>query len=80
MPCHILNQNGFTAIACTRGHRTKPQRCSYCNRPAPLLCDYPDPSHASGTCDKPICPHCSTRVASNTDYCKAHGADNVVKK
>ncbi len=41
MPCHVITQNGFTVIACTRGHRTKPQRCSYCNRPANLLCDYP---------------------------------------
>jgi hypothetical protein len=23
MPCHVITQNGFTAIACERGHQTK---------------------------------------------------------
>ncbi len=79
MPCDIRIHNGHPVIVCSRGRRTQPKRYSYCNRPAPLLCDYPDPSHKSGTCDKPVCPHCSVRVASGVDYCRSHNATKVVK-
>ncbi len=77
MPCFVRNQNGFTVIACTRGRGRKATKCSYCNNPGNLLCDYPIGD--GRTCDKPICPKCSVRVASNTDYCLVHGAREGVK-
>lgn len=73
MACeHVQLPDGSRAIVC--GPKKKQQRCA-CGRPATLLCDWKVPSRKSGTCDAPICSHCTTSPARNKDLCPDHGAD-----
>lgn len=71
MPCeHIDLGNGVHAIVCRPG--TSKALCYVCGRAAPKLCDYPEPKHKSGTCDRPCCmAHCE-HVGEDKDYCKEH--------
>lgn len=59
---------GGVAIVCG-GSRAR--KCK-CGRPATLLCDWKDPAHRSGTCDKPICAACALSPAPGKDICQAH--------
>ena len=60
----------------------KPQVCYVCGDPAPFLCDWPDKSHKSGTCDRPVCgkhrvkpvPTFGKPETADLDYCMEHGA------
>lgn len=58
-----------------------PKRCYRCDRISVALCDWPDPSHKSGTCDRPLCgEHRVKPVAvfgkpetADIDFCMEHG-------
>lgn len=63
MPCTIKGN----AIICTR---RKISHCHYCGALANLLCDWPQPN--GKTCDRPICPKCSTHEGPDKDFCKQH--------
>jgi len=70
MTCdRVTLPGGFTAIVCSS---RKPQRCVACGRRAPLLCDWKVPGKKSGTCDAPICEHCTTSPAPDKDLCPKH--------
>lgn len=68
MPCEIINTPTGTIIACSRGSR----RCYKCGRPAKVLCDHPDPSRSSGTCDRPCCGAHAVYAGGKRDYCVDH--------
>lgn len=69
MACeHISMPGGGYAIVC--GTRSR-QRCA-CGAPATRLCDWKVPGRRSGTCDKPLCPSCSTTPAAEKDLCPDH--------
>lgn len=36
-----------------------------------MLCDWPDPSRRSKTCDRKLCEHCA-RHEGEFDYCRSH--------
>ena len=72
MPCATIQlPGGGYAIV----HYAKPRskKCYVCGRPAPVLCDYPDASHKSGTCDRPCCRTHAKSVGVDRDYCREHG-------
>lgn len=59
-----------------------PKPCYICGRPSIALCDWPDLSHKSGTCDRPLCaqhrvkpvPTFGKPETADIDYCLEHGA------
>jgi hypothetical protein len=52
---------------------TRRKRCVHCHdRWSTTLCDYPDPSRKSGTCDRPLCRQCAVPMGPNLDYCPHH--------
>jgi hypothetical protein len=70
MPCnHVKLPNGATAIVCSRN---RPKRCTECGAPGTILCDYPDTSNKSGTCDRPCCRKHAVNVGPDKDYCVGH--------
>ena len=69
MPCEKVDLGGGSmAIVCSRGRRA----CSYCSSTSSRLCDYPVKEHKSGTCDRPLCERCITRITGDGDLCRAH--------
>ncbi len=62
---------GGHAIIC--GSRPRRERCA-CGHPATLLCDWKVPNgyRKSQTCDKPLCPSCTTSPAPDKDLCPHH--------
>jgi len=79
MPCETRGNT----IICTRGPaRQTSRRCQSCGvRPAELQCDFPDLTHASGTCDRFLCmsPECvahrwtaGERMPERADFCRSH--------
>ena len=66
MTCHHVPLPGGAAIFCTPTRRCK------CGRRATLLCDWKVPTKRSGTCDRPICDHCTTKPAPDKDICRDH--------
>lgn len=72
MVCRTLKlPDGSTAIVC--GPRRPPRRCA-CGQPAALLCDWKVPGKKSGTCDRPLCRACATKVGPDKDLCPEHTA------
>lgn len=72
MTCHPFDIPGVgRGFVCTSG---KAKRCS-CGRRATLECDWKVPSRRSGTCDAPICAHCTTSPAPDKDICPEHKPD-----
>ncbi|MGB7407183.1 MAG: hypothetical protein WA908_01645 [Pontixanthobacter sp.] len=72
MVCQTVSLgNGTNAIVCDR---SKPKRCG-CGRGADRLCDWKVPDRTSGTCDEPICSHCTTTPAPDKDLCMTHASD-----
>lgn len=72
MACHhVPLEGGGHAIICTSGRR---KRCA-CGRPATLECDWKVPKRKSGTCDAPICAHCTTSPAPDKDLCPKHAEE-----
>ncbi len=69
MPVVDLGHGNY-AIVCTRGRQQK--RCYVCQRPAPVLCDYPVAANKSGTCDRACCKTHSKSVGKGRDYCAEH--------
>lgn len=68
MPCnHVRLPNGAHAIVCTP--KRKRRRCSYCQKPAPYLCDHKE---GGARCDKPICGDHARSMGNDVDWCKAH--------
>ncbi len=76
MPCYVIRDGNSVGFACVRGTSKRKLQCKYCGRPADLLCDFPVDGK---TCDAPICPHCSYRVASDIDYCRIHNHVALIK-
>ena len=71
MPCNVVRGDGFTAIVCTRGRKSKP--CVVCGRPHAKLCDYPLTGEKQGkTCDRALCAQHTAHVPPDTDYCPTH--------
>lgn len=67
MTCEVVKlPDGVTAIVCGPTKRCK------CGRKATLLCDWKVPTRKSGTCDKGLCPSCTTKPAPDKDLCPAH--------
>ncbi len=72
MTCRTFPMDsGGTAIVCGLPSQ---KRCE-CGRASTLLCDWKVPKRKSGTCDRPICAHCSTSPAHGKDLCPAHAAE-----
>jgi hypothetical protein len=72
MTCHRIELNGNVVFVCTRGK--KPPACRFCGAVATRRCDYPVPGHVSGTCNVPMCEHCSTVAGPDLHYCREHNA------
>lgn len=72
MACHryISPDGQVAAIVC--GPRQRLRRCSVCGKNAGLLCDFPDASRRSRTCDKPLCAVCARKASGGRDYCPSH--------
>lgn len=69
MTCDVVPMpGGGNAIICYSPGR---QRCA-CGKPATRLCDWKVPTKKSGTCDKPLCPSCTTSPTRGKDLCAAH--------
>ncbi len=69
MTCETYTMpNGSVAIICGSSPR---KRCA-CGRPATLECDWKVPSRRSGTCDRPLCSHCTYVPDKNKDLCPEH--------
>jgi hypothetical protein len=70
MPCRPID--GRRGFLCGPG--AAPKKCTYCGRPAGLLCDAVLGSgpRKGKTCDAPMCAQCTHRPAVNTDYCRDH--------
>ena len=72
MACQTVQlPGGQRAIVC--GSRAKAQRCE-CGRVADRLCDWKVEARKSGTCDKPVCWHCTTSPAPDKDLCMDHAS------
>jgi len=70
MPLVKMPNGGF-AFLC-RG-RQRPRRCRYCGGTSNRLCDFPvERNGQGGTCDRPICSRCTTRISGERDLCRAH--------
>lgn len=67
---------GGTAIVC--GTRPRRQKCR-CGRASTLLCDWKVKDRRSGTCDAPLCSHCSHNPAPDKDLCPEHAAQWKVR-
>lgn len=82
MPCDPVKlPGGGTALVCSRARRPKP--CAYCQSASGRLCDFPVLRNSRRTtCDEPLCPRCTTRIAGDGDLCRAHAAvwDFVLSK
>ena len=61
--------NGTAAIVCGTA-----ARCA-CGRRADRLCDWKVPARQSGTCDRPLCRHCTYAPAPDKDLCRDHAAE-----
>lgn len=73
MTCRTLVQgNGVTVIACTRGRERR--LCSVCkSRAMSKLCDFPLRGERAGaTCDRDLCDRCAVHVGPNRDLCPVH--------
>ncbi len=74
MPCQPIQIGNVTAIACSRGHRSRPPRCSVkgCVRESTKLCDFP--LGKNETCDKPLCNAHAVPVGGfgDRDFCPDH--------
>ncbi len=71
MPCNVVKTESGFALVCG-GRRAK--RCTYCNRPAPFLCDFPVIRKGrKATCDAALCEACAQK-GDNPDYdfCRPH--------
>ncbi|CAN5571359.1 hypothetical protein BH10PSE14_BH10PSE14_06120 [soil metagenome] len=67
MTCeHVTLPGGGRAIVCSQT-----RRCP-CGRRHTLLCDWKVPGKKSGTCDAPLCEHCTTSPAPDKDLCAKH--------
>jgi hypothetical protein len=73
MPCKTIPLGDGYAIVCSRSRGRSSRLCG-CGRIAPLVCDWPTPGRASGTCDKPVCNSCR-RVIRGKDACPFHRGD-----
>lgn len=73
MPCEVIQLPGG-ATAIIRRPATRIRACSVCGARVRnyVLCDFPDHSHKSGTCDAVLCPTHRTHVPPDTDYCPKH--------
>lgn len=47
-------------------------RCRFCRRAATVLCDWPDPTRKSRTCDRQLCRFCAVHVAGGKHRCPDH--------
>jgi hypothetical protein len=75
MPCSVIDLgNGVTAIV---RHSGKHHRCYVCGAKCGTLCDFPDPSHKSKTCDRAFCPKHGKNVGKDTDFCAAHAQEKL---
>ena len=73
MPLRITHHpDGRVVFAC--GPAQHPPPCATCGRTSAFLCDYVLSEVPRRTCDEPLCPHCRTRVAPETDFCPTHAA------
>lgn len=80
MTCEHIKIGDMHAIVCTRGPKSRPKPCEFCNRPSTQLCDFPvetfvghdGKKHAAKTCDKRLCGVCARRGKSGRDYCPSH--------
>lgn len=69
-------------IICGRGSHRSLGKCQECwVREATQLCDGPRSANrpsdrriagSDKSCSKPLCRHCATHGAGDTDYCKEH--------
>ena len=70
VPCETVTlPGGQTAIVCSRG-RSRIKKCGVCGRLSSRLCDFK--VGPSGTCDKPLCMQCTTRLPGDKDACPEH--------
>lgn len=71
MTCEWIKTPNGPVMVCSP--RKRPSKCSKCGRtPAVIECDFPTPSHKSGTCDKKLCAYCAVHVGDDLDYCRDH--------
>jgi hypothetical protein len=75
MACERIQlPNGCFAIVCGTRYAGPKERCA-CGKVATLLCDWKVKGKRSGTCDTPICRHCTYSPAPEKDLCKSHTAE-----
>lgn len=76
--CEVIEtSDGLRMIVCSSG-QSKPQKCTYCDRPSVALCDWPIGD--GKTCDKPLCrihavkpiPTFGKPDTDDIDYCPDH--------
>jgi hypothetical protein len=61
---------GGHGVVCTRAAPTVHRACSVCGARAHYLCDGPPDGPAeAGTCDAPLCGHCSSVQPDGRDLC-----------
>lgn len=73
MTCEFIKTDDGVMIVCGRGRRAPTKRCSACNHYlASLECDFPTPTHKSGTCDRALCSNCAVHISGNRDHCPHH--------
>lgn len=68
MPCQFVKIGDAMGFICGPALR---QKCP-CGSRATLLCDWKVPAKATGTCDAPLCPNCTTSPAKGKDLCSHH--------
>ena len=76
MPCNTVKlQNGFTAIVCSRGRRSRPEPCVGCGAPGVRLCDMKGRRNGRATtCSRSVCNRCTFSPAPEKDLCPEHAA------
>lgn len=83
MKCRTVVLPGGKGRAIVCGPRPKARPCKTCYdrtgryERSTKLCDFPDPTRPSGTCDAPMCDAHATRVGPDRDYCPKHRQEGL---